>query len=233
MPFIRSIAFVAFAIVLSPAAMQAATPVQKDVVAQPLHAPTTRAEAREAEDAAVAAAVIGAISGQFGERKVQVKLDDVHSTPNSLLEADVVGEGRLLIGDDDEWLPFRFAGLYDIASATASAPRLLIGGDAPGSQLSRDSAIAVQLRVEVQSRLDAEFREQAVRFDLDRADTLDAGKRYSRIEASGIAQFGENGRDGRTPADIHALYDRRERAWVRVSYELGSTANRGAIAAGG
>lgn len=230
MPLIRSIAFVAFAVVLSPAAMQAATPVQKDVVAQSLQAPQTRAEAREAEDAAVAAAVIGAISGQFGERKVQVKLDDVHSTPNSLLEADVAGEGRLLIGDDDEWLAFRFAGLYDIASATASAPRLLIGGDAPGSQLPRDSAIATQLRGEVQSRLDEEFREQAVRFDLDRADTLDAGKRYSRIEASGIADFG---RDGRTPADIHALYDRRDHAWVRVSYELGSTANRSAIATGG
>lgn len=233
MPFIRSIAFVACAVLLSPAAMQAATPVEKDVVARSLQAPQTRAEAREAEDAAVAAAVIGAISGQFGERKVQVKLDDVHSTPNSLLEADVAGEGRLLIGDDDEWLPFRFAGLYDIASATASAPRLLIGGDAPGSQLPRDSAIATQLRGEVQSRLDEEFREQAVRFDLDRADTLDAGKRYSRIEASGIAQFGEHGRDGRTPADIHALYDRRDHAWVRVNYELGSTANRSAIATGG
>jgi hypothetical protein len=231
MPFIRSIAFAAFALVLSPAAMQAAPPVQKDVLAQPLQVPKTRAEAREAEDAAVAAAVIGAISGQFGERKVQVKLDGVHSTPNSLLEADVVGNGRMLIGEDDEWLPFRFAGLYDIASATASAPRLVIGGDEPGSELPRDSAIAAQLRAQVQSRLDAEFREQAVRFDLDRADTLDAGKRYSRIEASGIADFG---RDGRTPADIHALYDRHDHAWVRVSYELGSTANRDiAIAAGG
>lgn len=230
MPFMRTIGIAAVAVMLSPAAMQAAPPVQADVVAQSLQAPETRAEGREAVDAAVAAAVIGAISGQFGERKVQVKLDRVRSTPNSLIEADVVGEGRLLIGDDDEWLPFRFSGLYDIASATASAPRLVIGGDAPGNALPPDSAMAIQLREQVQSRLHAEFRGQPVRFDLDRADAIETGKRYSRIEATGVANFG---RDGLTPADIHALYDRREHAWVRVSYELGSTANRDAVAADG
>ena len=228
----RFLAVAAVAIALSPTVMRAAsTRKADDVVAQVLQPPETRAEGREAIDAAVAAAVIGAISRQFGERKVQVKLDHVVSTPNSLVESDVTGDGRLLLGhaDEDDWLPFRFACLYDIAAASASAPRLMIGGDEPGATIDAGSDIAAQLREQVQTRLEAEFQGQEVHFALDRADALEAGKRYTRIEASGIADFG---REGRTPADIHALYDRREHAWVRVSYELGSTANRSAASAG-
>jgi len=229
----RFTAIAAFALAFSPSAMQAASTTNSPVVvATALQAPETRAEGREAIDAAVAAAVIGAITEQFGERKVQVKLDHVAATPNSLIESDVAGDGRLLIGDasEDDWLPFRFACLYDTAAATASAPRLVIGGDVPGQPLDADSAIAKQLREQVQLRLHGEFHEQPARLELDSAAALETGKRYTRIEARGIVDFG---RDGRTPADIHALYDRRAGAWVRVSYELGSTANRESTASAG
>jgi hypothetical protein len=211
--------------------MQAASTGQADVIAKALRAPETRAEGREAIDAAVAAAVVGAISGQFGDRKVQVKLDHVVATPNSVIESDVVGDGRLLLGDaeDGDWVPFRFAALYDTSTATASAPRLVIGGDAPGRSLAADSAIAVELREQVQARLQAEFRQQPVRFSLDRVDAFEVDRRYSRIDALGMADFGH---EGRVPADIHALYDRRGNAWLRVSYELGSTANREVVASG-
>jgi hypothetical protein len=229
---IRILALAAFTTALSPSVMHAAsTGSQPDVVGRALRLPETRAEGREAIDAAAAAAVVGAISGQFGERKVQVKLDHVVATPNSLIESDVAGDGRLLIGDgDDDWLPFRFACLYDTASAIASAPRLLIGGDVPGQSLDADSTIARQLSEQVQARLQAEFQEQPVRFSLDSAAALETGKRYTRIEARGIVDFG---REGTTPADIHALYDRRAHAWVRVAYELGTTANRQSTASGG
>jgi hypothetical protein len=230
---IRILALAAFATALSPSVMHAAsTGSHPDVVGRALHLPETRAEGREAIDAAAAAAVVGAISGQFGERKVQVKLDHVATTPNSLIESDVAGDGRLLLGDagDDDWLPFRFACLYDTTSATASAPRLLIGGDVPGRSLDADSTIARQLREQVQARLQAEFQQQPVRFSLDSAAALETGKRYTRIEARGIVDFGS---EGTTPADIHALYDRRGRAWVRVAYELGTTANRQGTASGG
>lgn len=229
----RILAIAAFAMALSPSVMQAAsTASQREVVGKALNLPKTRAEGREAIDAAVAAAIIGTISTQFGERKVEVRLDHVFATPNSLIESDIAGDGRLLIGDadDDDWLPFRFACLYDTAGATASAPRLLIGGNAPGQPLGADSPIATQLREQVQARLVAEFRDQPVHFLLDRADALETGKRYMRIEANGAADFG---REGSTPADIHALYDRREGSWVRVTYELGSTANRKDIASAG
>ena len=230
---IRILALAAFAIALSPSGMHAASAgSQRDVVGRALHLPETRAEGREAIDAAAAAAVVGAISGQFGERKVQVKLDHVDATPNSLIESDVSGNGRLLIGDagDDDWLPFRFACLYDTATATASAPRLLIGGEIPGQSLDADSTVARELREQVQARLQAEFQQQPVRFSLDSAAATETGKRYTRIEARGIADFG---REGTTPADIHALYDRRDRTWVRIVYELGTTANRQGTASGG
>lgn len=229
---IRILAVLALATAMLPSAMLDASQArERDVLGKALHEPETRAEGREAIDAAVAAAVVGVISGQFGERKVQVKLDHVVATPNSLVESDVVGDGRLLLGDagDGDWLPFRFAALYDTSDATASSPRLVIGGDAPGRALAADSDIAVELRRQVQARLQAEFRRQPVRFSLDRAEALDMGKRYSRIDARGTADFD---REGRVPADVHALFDRRGNAWVQVSYELGSTANREVIAAG-
>ena len=226
---IRYAVLVAFAAALSPTAMQAAMRQPAVLVAQPLQAPETRGEAREAQDASVAAAVIGLVSRQFGERMVQVKLDRVESVPDSLLQTDVSGDGRLRIGDDDEWLPFRFECLYDTAAATASAPRLVIGDGDPGRALPVRSGVAASLRDEVQSRLRREFRQQAVSFRLDRAAALDAGKRYARVEANGIADFG---RDGRTPAGVEAIYDRRANAWIQVRYELGSTANRGDVLGG-
>ena len=44
-------------------------------------APESRVEAAQTIDAAVAAALIGAISTQFGERKVEVKLDRMQVDP--------------------------------------------------------------------------------------------------------------------------------------------------------
>ena len=96
--------------------------------------------------------------------------------------------------------------------------------------LDADATVARELREQVQARLQAEFQQQPVRFSLDSAAATETGKRYTRIEARGIADFG---REGTTPADIHALYDRRDRTWVRIVYELGTTANRQSIASGG
>ena len=110
-----------------------------------------------------------------------------------------------------------------------TAPRLVIGDGDPGRALPVRSGVAASLRDEVQSRLRREFRQQAVSFRLDRAAALDAGKRYARVEANGIADFG---RDGRTPAGVEAIYDRRANAWIQVRYELGSTANRGDVLGG-
>lgn len=190
--------------------------------------PESRVEGEQAIDAAVAAAVIGAISTRFGERTVEVKLDEVLATPVSLVETNVAGAGRLQFGGDEEWIPFRFATLYDTASATVTAPRLTIGADEPGQEIAPDSAMARQLADEVDARLRDEFAQQPTAIVLDKVTMLAAGKRYIRVEAIGTADFG---REGATAANVEALYDRRKHQWLRVDYELGGSAQRGALQA--
>lgn len=188
--------------------------------------PESRVEGEQSIDAAVAAAVIGAITTQFGERTVEIKLDAVRATPVSLIETSVEGAGRLQFGSDDEWVPFRFATLYDTTNATVTAPRLTIGADEPGQEIAPDSAMAMQLVAEVDGRLRDEFAQQRVAMVLDKVTVVEAGKRYMRVEAIGTADFGS---EGATATNVKALYDRRDRQWLRVDYELGTGANRGAL----
>ena len=71
-----------------------------------------------------------------------------------------------------------------------------------------------------------------MRLQLDHITTVEAGSRYLRINANGIADFGA---EGTSPARIEALYDRRGKAWLRVNYELGPGAGLqtlGALAGG-
>lgn len=186
-------------------------------------APESRAEGGLAIDAAVAAALIGAISTQFGERDVEVKLDRVRMDPQNLIDITVSGDGRLQIGKDDEWLPFRFTSLYDSVKASVNHPRLTLGTDEPGEELETDSAMARQLQDRVSARLRQEFGQQSPQFAVDKLSMTPAGKRYARVAALGTAQFGKEGTAG---ASVSALYDRRSGDWLRVEYELGSTSNR-------
>lgn len=186
-------------------------------------APQSRAEATQSVDAAVAAALIGAITQQFDERMVQVKLDHVDSTPTSIAQRDIHGSGRLKIGDDAVWIPVTFSALYDTTDASVGFPVLTLGATAPGEILSSDAEISQRLAGEVGHRLDREFASQQVRFDLDQVHVSHVGNRYLRVDANGTTDFGV---EGTTATGVHALYDPRQDQWLRVSYELGSTANR-------
>lgn len=212
------------ALLLMASTLVTALPATRDVVGRPLGAaPQSRVEGDQAIDAATAAALIGAISSEFGEREVQVKLDKVTVTPTSIVQRDITGEGRVLIGRDPEWIPFRFAALYDTVQASADKPTLTLGGTTPGTALALDSPLSRQLAGQVNRRLHAEFAQQPSRFSADSVQLVSVGSHYQRLEATGIARFGS---DGSTRAGVQALYDRRTGEWVRVSYELGTTANR-------
>lgn len=188
-------------------------------------------EGREAIDGAVAGVLVGALTEQFGGRTVAIKLDKVSVLPSSIRDRIVSGTGRLQIGADQEWIGFRFSTLYDTDIGNASYPDITLGGvTSDEHEIPNDATLVSQLDDNVVGRLGSEFANQNVRLQLDRIVTVEAGTRYLRISASGIADFG---RDGTTPAQVEALYDRRDRAWLRVNYELGPTANRegeGAIA---
>jgi hypothetical protein len=185
--------------------------------------PQSRVEGDQAIDAATAAALIGAISSEFDERRVEVKLDRVEIDPAGFVQRDVRGVGRLAIGDDEDWIPFRFAALYDTTSSSVDYPALTLGDAGPGQPVVADAGLARRLADEVARRLDAEFAGQPVRLALDNVRLQPAGRHYLRLDANGIAGFGA---EGSTAAGVQALYDPRNGEWLRVHYELGASANR-------
>lgn len=184
--------------------------------------PQSRIEADQAMDGAVAASVIGAISAQFDGREVAVRLDEVAVQPASVRDRNVNGAGRLRIGDDDSWIPFRFDVLYDTRTASVSHPAITLGDDTAGHPIAVDSSLARALGQRVDMALDDEFAQQPVQLVVDRVTTAEAGTRYLRVEALGTADFDA---EGVVPAQVQALYDRKTGEWLRVDYELGTTSN--------
>jgi hypothetical protein len=182
-------------------------------------APESRGEAAQSIDAAVAAALIGAISGQFGERKVEVKLDKLQTEPVNLIDLQVNGEGRLRIGADEEWLPIRFGALYDSVAATVAQPRLTVGGTGESAEVSPASPLGRTLTRQASARLQDEFAQQPARLQLDKITRLTAGKRYVRLEGVGAVDFDTQ---GSSVAVVHALYDSTRDEWLQVGYELGA-----------
>lgn len=201
---------------------------QVEVRGVAISTPQSRVEGDMAMDSAVAAAVIGAVSRQFGERRIEVKLDSVSVQPASLRDRSVSGEGRILIGDSSRadarnWIPVQFAALYDTRTASVSRPALVIGdGAATPEHLALDAPLAIELGSRIDAVLAEEFTQQPAQMIVDRIATTPTGSRYLRVTALGTADFAA---EGTTAAQIDALYDRRTGEWVRVTYELGTTSN--------
>lgn len=186
-------------------------------------APMSRAEGNEALNNAVASVVVAALSEQFDGRTVSVKLDRTEVAMSSLRDRVVTGEGRMRIGsEDEEWIGFHYRTLYDTQLANAAYPQITLGGQGDdGRVLPNDARLVSQLDERVVRQLDREFAGQPVRLQLDQIQTIEAGARYLRIDAVGLADFG---REGTTSAQVDALYDRVDGTWVRVNYELGPAA---------
>lgn len=172
--------------------------------------------AASAVDDAVAAAVIGSISGQFDTDDVTVQLTDVDAVPLSIRDRELRGSGRLRIDGHAQWIPFRFAALYDTQNAEVSQPRLQLGTAGAGS--AADAAIARGLEARVAQALAAEFAGQPVTWKQGATRVSTADSRFVHVVGSGLADFGA---EGRVDARVDALYDRRTGRWLRVSYELG------------
>lgn len=182
-------------------------------------APESRGEAAQSIDDALAAALIGSVSGQFGARKVEVKLDKLETEPLNLIDLRVRGEGRLRIGGDEEWLPMTFGALYDSVAATVAQPRLTVGGTGEASDVSPSSALGRGLAQQASQRLGDEFVQQPARLHLDKITQLQAGKRYVRLEGVGSVDFDAQ---GSSVAVVHGLYDSSRDEWLQVGYELGA-----------
>lgn len=166
-------------------------------------------------DDAVAAAVIGSISGQFDTDDVTVQLADVNLVPSSVRDREVQGSGRLRIDGDAQWIPFRFAALYDTEIAEVSHPRLQLGAVTTGAA---DARIAQGLQARVASALSAEFAGQPVSWTQRATRVSNGDQRFVRVTGTGLVDFGV---EGQVDARVDALYDRHTGRWLRVSYELG------------
>lgn len=176
-------------------------------------------------DDAVAAAVIESISHQFDTTDVVVQLGAVTVRPASIQDREVTGSGKLRINGNAEWIPFQFAAMYDTASAEVTYPKLDLGGGA-SAKVSTDSAIAASLDIQVSRALRSEFQSQPVQWSLQAANAVQLG-RFTRVQGSGIADFGA---EGSTPAQVEGLYDTAAQRWVRVHYELGPADTRATVA---
>ena len=193
------------------------------VVAKP--ATDTRAvqaHERETLDGVVAAALVGALSEQLDGRAVKIRLGQVDVRVTSLRDRIVGGQGELQIDGAPEWLGFSFSVLYDSLYESAGYPELSIGSAGPdGRVVPNDSGLIREAEERVIAQLAREFGYQKVWLQLDRIATVESGRRYLRIDASGTADFG---RDGAAPARIEGLYDREQKVWLRVAYVLESGA---------
>jgi hypothetical protein len=202
------------------AVQQPATP--KHVETRPAASagkPESRVEGDETLQNAVAAVVVAAMTEQFGNRTISVKLDSADVQIASLRDRVVSGRGRVQIGAGEDWIGFRYRTLYDTLHGSAGYPQVTLGGGASNERVVPNDATLVQeLDARVAAELDREFDGQPVRLQLDEITTLEASTRYLRIDAQGIADFG---REGSTSARVDALYDRKEKSWLRVNYELG------------
>lgn len=181
--------------------------------------PTSRVEAAQAMDSAIAAALIGAVSRQFDESTVEVKLVQVNVAEASFRDRQLQGRGEVRIGDDKSWIPFEYEALFDTQEGSVSYPRLVIGAGQNSDSIATTSPLARQLNTRASAALDDEFAQQPVSLSLEDVRTSPAGSRYLRVEASGTADFGD---EGNTSAQVQGLYDQHSERWVRVSYELGA-----------
>lgn len=190
----------------------------KQAVAASAQARTAIALERERLDGVVAASLVGALSEQLGGRPVKIKLKHVDVQTTSLRDRLVSGQGEMQIDTSQDWIGFRFSTLYDTIFESAGYPELSIGTVGPGGRaVPNDAKLLRELDDRVVAMFGKEFGYQQVRLQLDRIETVEAGARYLRIDASGIADFGI---DGTAPTRVEALYDRKENVWLRVAYVL-------------
>ena len=213
-------------LVVAPASAQQAA---KDAVAKPAAAkPASKGAARQASsgdealDNAVAAVVVAALAEQMNTQAIAVNIDSFDVRISNVRDRIVSGLGRMRIGDDADWIGFRYSTVYDTTFSSAGYPDLTIGGVSAGErEVPNDAMLVRQLEDKVAAELDKQFGDRASRLQLDRISTVEGGKRLLRISAQGIADFGIN---GSTPIRIEALFDQVANAWQRVNYELGAAA---------
>ena len=197
------------------------------IEAQPIRQaanPESRMEGREAAEAAVAGAIVGVANEQFTGERIQVRIEQMRMEVASPRDRSVTGQGQMKVGNEEDWLPFRFRAHYDSETQTAAWASMTLGqDDIGGVEVQPRDQTALTLQREALDRLQREFSQQKVRLDLANIRQLPAGGRYQRFLATGLVGF-DRQRE-KAEARVEGLYDPRTARWIRVAYELGGGSN--------
>ena len=188
--------------------------------------PAPRAMDRAALEKAIAGTVVAALSERFGGRAIEARFDDLHAQALDAQQQVIRGEGGMRFAGETGWIGFRFTSRYDEFLGQAGWPELDVGVGGDGRLIPNDSLALGQLENRVADTLQRELGMTSVRMQLDRVDTVEMAGHYLGMEARGLADFG---RDGSSEVRIHALYDRRDGAWLQMEYQLGPEASAQAV----
>ena len=181
-------------------------------------APALRAMDRAALEKAIAGTVVAALSERFGGRAIEARFDDLQAQPLDAQQQVIRGEGGMRFAGETGWIGFRFTSRFDEFLGQAGWPELEIGVGGDGRLIPNDSLALRQLEDRMADTLQRELGMTSVRMQLDRVDTVEMADHYLGMEARGLADFG---RDGSSEVRVHALYDRRDGAWLQMDYQLG------------
>ncbi|MDR0181802.1 hypothetical protein [Lysobacter arvi] len=173
---------------------------------------------RAALEKAIAGTVVAALSERFGGRAVEAKFDDLQAQPLDAQRRMIRGEGGMRFAGEAGWIGFRFASRYDDFLGQAGWPELELGVGGEGRPIPNDGLALRQLEDRMAVTLQRELGMTSVRMQLDRVDTTEIAGHYLGMDARGLADFG---RDGSSEVRVHALYDRRDGAWLQMEYQLG------------
>lgn len=176
----------------------------------------------EKTDNALAGPLLVVLSEHLGGRPVVMRLENVAVRPNGMYARTISGVGSLCIEGQQDWMGFRFQAAYDTRLDRTDFPEVSIGGIAAGEhEVPNDPMLVRALDERVALAMTTDQRLPAVRLQLDRIVTVEAGTRYLNIHAEGLADFGAG---GAFATRIEGFYDRLRNEWLRVHYELDDTA---------
>ena len=145
-------------------------------------APTLDARARDAIDAATAAALIGALQSRFEGERVELRLGEVKADRVSLRDLALHGDARIRFAGAQAWMPIRFDALYDTTGMVVESPNIVIGARTADAKLADALPLPGLVRA-LDAALDAEFQSNAVDVSLGKAQVIGSDGRRDIVAA--------------------------------------------------
>lgn len=176
----------------------------------------------------VAAVVVVALTQQFSGKNIAVDINDFAVQVADARMRIVTGNGTARVegGSKSDVFGFSYRAMYDIVDGQAGYPTISItgAGGGPERAVPNDSVLVAGIDERISSEISRDIGGKQVWLQLDDIESYENGDRYLRINASGLADLGAF---GRSTVKIEAIYDRTQKSWLRMNYEMGGSADSG------